>query len=905
MNGLSRFSGIFYSILCLILFFLMATDILASDDIKHHNDQTGKTPHEAEPVTGIEGDDLTIDLFDVFDHVDGNIDGFTILVNSKPHVASVSIDENILLISFLQYGQTNIVIQAAISDEHYEVSFVIGVKPLIEGNYILSDFSNLSLPPEYFWNGSDQSGGFTSALAHFPNYHNPDWGYWNGWAYSNVSDNTTPGWLNQYSAITGEGIPGDESLIPIYAITYVDQESVIHFVDSSAHEVKGAFITNSTFAALSMKYGDAIAKKFGGPDGNDPDWFKLNIWGVKDGEPTETVAFYLADYRFENNTENYIIQTWQWVELSALGKVDSLMFSLSSSDVGDWGINTPAYFALDHLYVKPDAPPFVANPIDDIFLPINADDYIVDLGPVFSDPDDDDEAIVISLQDHSNPYLLNVGIDAQTMTLSISGPNTGVAHITLEALSNGKTVSESFKVTVFDDPDVHYIAEVIEYKPAPGQFINKEPWGLPSSAQSIIGGINGHLSLGAYGGYVVFRFEEPVVNHPANPYGVDFVIFGNPTPYWSEPGIVWVMKDENGNGLPDGTWYQLAGSDHFFSETLYDYAVTYVNPQSDVAADVPWYDNYGNAGHIFAHGGHQQPYYPKQDHFPDIDPVEYTLTGTRIVDAVDMSEPGMVKSKRRAFGYADNQIRGTAPFNRPDNPYKDDVQHAGGDGFDIGWAIDANGQYIDLDEIHFIKVQTAVLANAGWMGEVSTEITGAVAVQPNSTITGSLDLIVIKDLPKEITEPQYQLEAFAFHRGRVRPNAEIHWSVDLEGAVIDDEMVLHLTQSGPLNLTAWLADDPDIVAYAESYVNLDDDTTPVVQSEVELVIYPNPVSDAFIIKAEEKMEVRIYDLSGRMRMENVNYKSGEHIYVKELPDGIYILQIRAENKTSFHRLLKK
>ncbi|MDD3153214.1 MAG: hypothetical protein PHE45_10090, partial [Bacteroidales bacterium] len=73
-----------------------------------------------------------------------------------------------------------------------------------------------------------------------------------------------------------------------------------------------------------------------------------------------------------------------------------------------------------------------------------------------------------------------------------------------------------------------YIAKVWEYKPAPGQFINSSPWGVPSSVNTLIGGINGSLSLGAFGGYVVFAFDNPVENDPDNPFGVDFTIFGNP-----------------------------------------------------------------------------------------------------------------------------------------------------------------------------------------------------------------------------------------------------------------------------------------------------------------------------------------------------------------------------------------
>jgi hypothetical protein len=117
--------------------------------------------------------------------------------------------------------------------------------------------------------------------------------------------------------------------------------------------VEGFYVTNSTWAALSMENGDEYAKKFGGETGDDQDWFRLSVWGYLNGAVTDTVHFYLADYRFENNEEDYIVKTWEWVDLSMLGKVDSLLFDLASADVGDFGINTPAYFCIDNLAVWP------------------------------------------------------------------------------------------------------------------------------------------------------------------------------------------------------------------------------------------------------------------------------------------------------------------------------------------------------------------------------------------------------------------------------------------------------------------------------------------------------------------------------------------------------------------------
>ena len=72
-----------------------------------------------------------------------------------------------------------------------------------------------------------------------------------------------------------------------------------------------------------------------------------------------------------------------------------------------------------------------------------------------------------------------------------------------------------------------YISQVMEYRPAPGQLINEVPWGTPTAAHSIVEDITGSLSLGSFGGYVVFRFATPVENDPLNPFGVDFTIFGN------------------------------------------------------------------------------------------------------------------------------------------------------------------------------------------------------------------------------------------------------------------------------------------------------------------------------------------------------------------------------------------
>ncbi|MGY8738481.1 MAG: DUF4465 domain-containing protein, partial [bacterium] len=119
--------------------------------------------------------------------------------------------------------------------------------------------------------------------------------------------------------------------------------------------VTGAYITNTTYTALSMLSGDAFAKQFGGVTGTDPDYFRLLIEGFDDfNASTGVVEFMLADYRNLGGTLDYIVDQWTWLDLTGLGDVSSLGFSFDSSDVGSFGINTPQYFAIDNLTTIPE-----------------------------------------------------------------------------------------------------------------------------------------------------------------------------------------------------------------------------------------------------------------------------------------------------------------------------------------------------------------------------------------------------------------------------------------------------------------------------------------------------------------------------------------------------------------------
>jgi hypothetical protein len=217
----------------------------------------------------------------------------------------------------------------------------------------LATLDDLTLPAESHFT-ADATGlqSFASGEATFLHYYDNSYGmdYWEGFTYTDETDTTTADYTNQYSAIPGGGQGGSAN----YAVGYTagfTAAAEIWFPDSvTGVTLGGVYVTNTTYAYLSMRDGDAYAKQFGGPDGTDPDWFRLTITGLDaDGSTLSDVVFYLADFRSDDPAEDYLVDEWTFVDLSTLGPVHGLRFALDSSDVGEYGMNTPAYFALDTL----------------------------------------------------------------------------------------------------------------------------------------------------------------------------------------------------------------------------------------------------------------------------------------------------------------------------------------------------------------------------------------------------------------------------------------------------------------------------------------------------------------------------------------------------------------------------
>ena len=220
-------------------------------------------------------------------------------------------------------------------------------------------FESVNLPASGYLNGDPGNlspGGSVSVPfvlegVSFSNTFGIDasWGfpYWEGFAISNVVNTTDGTWTNQYAAKPGSGYQSMN-----YAVAYSSAATITFPAPVTA---SGFRIANTTYT-----YGittETDPEGFSVPLGSGG-CFSVTATGSLNGSPVGSAEFFLADLRAGNPIG--VRSGWNWFELSGLGTIDSLSFSFAGSDVGDYGLNTPAYFAMDNLtYAVPEPSGFV------------------------------------------------------------------------------------------------------------------------------------------------------------------------------------------------------------------------------------------------------------------------------------------------------------------------------------------------------------------------------------------------------------------------------------------------------------------------------------------------------------------------------------------------------------------
>ena len=420
------------------------------------------------------------------------------------------------------------------------------------------------------------------------------------------------------------------------------------------------------------------------------------------------------------------------------------------------------------------------------------------------------------------------GTDVSAWTASY-GTFTDYAYIIPTDAENNTTIIAANGTTTYTITCPHYTATssadvnpkvVNGYLPV-GQFArwNSFGWGtlytdntnVKSSSNDTkfkTGYVSVGVSLGMAGGYVQFDMGENsrIQNNANNPYGIDFIVYGNA--FVGNPEAAGVQVSNDGIN-----WYTLAGSRHYMDGTKWNQNISYIRiatanttisgktfakagiytstdfvaPATDNAADVNAAIGAATWAGVPQLTGNTYPkpydtatpaaaaWWPewendsngKAENYKNVWNIDNAVNGVSWLRSgsaevitykgVTIVEDDMVVLNRTLdaapsqaqmtdvyqWGYADVRPNGSQYGTVIDNPYAAAPStQTGGDGFDLSWAVDADGKPVPLSSVRYVRVYSAVLFSAGAFGETSAEVCGLYKVNGTGSGAATTDLIL-------------------------------------------------------------------------------------------------------------------------------------------------------------------
>lgn len=355
-------------------------------------------------------------------------------------------------------------------------------------------------------------GTFTSGGVAFENRYDQTYGTWSGFAYSRVDD-TVDGYPNEYGAITGTGRGGSGNYgvafghhdltpnlaapTPFDPTSLADLKALPNFTLPTGASITGMYVTNTTYAYNSMTQGDPFAgTPFGGVNGTDPDYLLLTAYGsdATGHILSATAQFYLGDYRSGNPADHYVVNDWRFMDLSALAGASQIYFNISGTKTGDYGLNTPAYFAVDDIEFSTPLTASVPEPGSLVLLAVGG------LG-------------VAALRGRRRA----AGALAACL-VALLAPATTRASYDPQIGQPG-----SLGIAKASSAFVEWASSVQSFTPGPQDISNpNSPLANFGSPTSPLGSGGGIVSLGD-GGSITLGFDRPIVNGA----GADFAVFEN------------------------------------------------------------------------------------------------------------------------------------------------------------------------------------------------------------------------------------------------------------------------------------------------------------------------------------------------------------------------------------------
>lgn len=222
----------------------------------------------------------------------------------------------------------------------------------VEGTQVAATMDDNFLDKESFYNGlgaddpdrtspGTNSQFVSGSFAFDTERHTSTW--WSGFALSNQTGTKFESYADQFKSAVGSGHNSANYAVVYsysgagYAVTVTN--------NNGGDNVSGFYVTNTANNVNAYVNGDGMSTVAGGFKKGD--WFKMVVNVVKADDTSESMDYYLADYRSDNEADHYYLNTWQWVDLRQFGKIKKVTFGFEGTKKNAYGLTTPTYACLD------------------------------------------------------------------------------------------------------------------------------------------------------------------------------------------------------------------------------------------------------------------------------------------------------------------------------------------------------------------------------------------------------------------------------------------------------------------------------------------------------------------------------------------------------------------------------
>lgn len=188
----------------------------------------------------------------------------------------------------------------------------------------------------------DYHYGYETDNLTFEHFYNEEFGYWGGFALTRKFDTDAANGLfeNQYAVYNASASEGDGALI--YYYDSYNEPCDIVLKDATMLTSVRLNLTTYTYASITDEDINSYARTFA-----DGDYLKVVFTAMSADEALDSVECYVVDYR---DGERFVATNWDIYDLRSLGKgYDAVRVTIETTDVGEYGANTPLYIALDEL----------------------------------------------------------------------------------------------------------------------------------------------------------------------------------------------------------------------------------------------------------------------------------------------------------------------------------------------------------------------------------------------------------------------------------------------------------------------------------------------------------------------------------------------------------------------------